>query len=366
MDLAHVLHMNGDVEEASYANNSLIQQKAISLGTSSRIKAITNLYCAVYPRSFAIAELGCSSGPNTLSVISEVIKVVEKLCQELNHKSPEYKIFLNDLPGNDFNSVFKSLDNFKNKLRDEIETEMGPCYFFGVPGSFYDRIFPNQSLHFVHSSYSLHWLSKVPNGVDNNKSNIYVTNTSPSNVLKAYYEQFHIDFSLFLKYRAQELVEGGCMILTFLGRESDDPLAFGKGSSYGWELLAMALNDMVVEGIIEEEKLNTFNIPNYYPSPSEVKLEVQTEGSFSINQMEVSEIMGADGVYNTNAFDSKSEMYESVAKGTRAIIEPLMIVHFGEGVIDEAFDRFKIILESGISKERTKITNLTITLIRKP
>jgi jasmonate O-methyltransferase len=83
--------------------------------------------------------------------------------------------------------------------------------------------------------------------VDNNKGNIYVTNTSPSNVLKAYYEQFHVDFSLFLKCRAQELVEGGCMILTFLGRESDDPLALGKGSSYGWELLAIALNDMVVE-----------------------------------------------------------------------------------------------------------------------
>ncbi|WJX71577.1 hypothetical protein P8452_55557 [Trifolium repens] len=310
MDLAHVLHMNGDVEEASYANNSLIQQKAISLLKSSRVKAIANLYCTINPRSFAIAELG-----------------------------------------NDFNSVFMSLDTFKKSLRDEIETEMGPCYFFGVPGSFFDRIFPNQSLHFVHSSYSLHWLSKVPNGGDNNKGNIYVTNTSPSNVLKAYYEQFHVDFSLFLKCRAQELVEGGCMILTFLGRESDDPLALGKGSSYGWELLAIALNDMVVEGIIEEEKLNTFNIPNYYPSPSEVKLEVQTEGSFSINQLEVSEIMG-DTVYNINAFDSESEMYASIAKGTRAIIEPLMIVHFGEGIIDDAFDRFKIILNGGITKER--------------
>jgi jasmonate O-methyltransferase len=127
----------------------------------SRVKAIANLYCTIHPRSFAIAELGCSSGPNTLSVISEIIKVVEKLCQELNHKSPEYKVFLNDLPGNDFNSVFMSLDTFKKSLRDEIETEMGPCYFFGVPGSFFDRIFPNQSLHFVHSSYSLHWLSKV-------------------------------------------------------------------------------------------------------------------------------------------------------------------------------------------------------------
>jgi jasmonate O-methyltransferase len=119
-----------------------------------------------------------------------------------------------------------------------------------------------------------------------------------------------------------------------------------------------------LQGIIEEEKLNTFNVPNYYPSPSEVKLEVQTEGSFSIDQLEVSEIMG-DTVYNTNAFDSESEMYESIAKGTRAIIEPLMIVHFGEGVIDEAFDRFKIILKGGITKERTKITNLTITLTRK-
>ncbi|KAK2421226.1 S-adenosyl-L-methionine:benzoic acid/salicylic acid carboxyl methyltransferase [Trifolium repens] len=218
MDLAHVLHMNGDVEEASYANNSLIQQKAISLLKPSRVKAIANLYCTIHPRSFAIAELG-----------------------------------------NDFNSVFMSLDTFKKTLRDEMETEMGPCYFFGVPGSFFDRIFPNGSLHFVHSSYSLHWLSKVPDGVDNNKGNIYVTNTSPSNVLKAYYEQFHVDFSLFLKCRAQELVEGGCMILTFLGRESDDPLALGKGSSYGWELLAMALNDMVVEGIIEEEKLNTYH-----------------------------------------------------------------------------------------------------------
>jgi len=79
--------------------------------------------------------------------------------------------------------------------------------------------------------------------VDNNKGNIYIAKTSPTNVFKAYYEQFRIDFSLFLKCRAKELVEGGCMILTFIGRESDDPLS--NGFCYLWELLATALNDMV-------------------------------------------------------------------------------------------------------------------------
>ncbi|XP_058773478.1 S-adenosyl-L-methionine:benzoic acid/salicylic acid carboxyl methyltransferase 3-like [Vicia villosa] len=355
MDLTQVLHMNGDVEEASYADNSLIQREAISLAKSSRVKAITNLYCSLCPRSFAIADLGCSSGPNTLLVTSEIIKVVEKLCQELNHQSPEYKVFLNDLSGNDFNSIFKSLDTFKEKLRDEIKTEIGPCYFSGVPGSFYGRIFPNESLHFVHSSYSLHWLSKVPRGVDNNKGNIYITNTSPSNVLEAYYEQFHIDFSLFLKCRAQEIVEGGFMILTLLGRENENLLS--KGSSYGWELLSKAINDMVIQGIIEEEKLNTFNIPNYYPSPSEVKLEVLSEGSFSINQLEVSEVIG-------HALES--DMSESMVKSTRAVFEPLLISHFGESVTKEVFERFRKILAAGISKERTRITNLTITLTRKP
>jgi len=144
-----------------YASIVNIQRKVISLTKPLRDEAITSLYCNTFPGSLAIADLGCSFGPNTLLVISEIIKGVEKLCQVHHHKSPEYKIFLNDLPGNDFNNVFKSLDTFKEKLRDEMETEMGPCYFYGVPGSFYGRIFPDNSLHFVHSSYSLQWLSKV-------------------------------------------------------------------------------------------------------------------------------------------------------------------------------------------------------------
>ncbi|KAH1206419.1 Salicylate carboxymethyltransferase [Glycine max] len=347
-EVAHVLHMNGGVGHASYANNSLVQEKVICLTKPIREEAITSLYCNTVPRSLAVADLGCSSGPNTLLVVSEFIKIVEKLCRELNHKSPEYKVFLNDLPGNDFNNIFKSLDSFKEKLRDEMESRIGPCYFYGVPGSFYGRVFPNQSLHFVHSSYSLQWLSKVPEGVDNNRGNVYIGSTSPTNVARAYYEQFQRDFSLFLKCRAEELVKGGCMVLTFLGRRSDDPSS--KDGGYIWELMATALNDMVLQGIIKEEQLDTFNIPQYTPSPSEVKLEVLKEGSFAINRLEVSEV-NWDAFDDWNALEFESERADSLSDGgynvaqcMRAVAEPMLVSHFGEAIIEEVFSRYQQIL----------------------
>jgi hypothetical protein len=43
MDLAHVLHMNGDVEEASYANNSLIQ--VCIYNYCQNLKVYINIFC---------------------------------------------------------------------------------------------------------------------------------------------------------------------------------------------------------------------------------------------------------------------------------------------------------------------------------
>ena len=136
-----------------------MQQKMISSTKPIREEAIVS-FCREtrVPRSLAIADLGCSCGPTTFLAIHELIETVEKICRELNHESPEYIIYLNDLPSNDFNTIFKSLESFKQNLSNENN---GPCYINGVPGSFYGRSFPTESLHFVHSSYSLHWISKV-------------------------------------------------------------------------------------------------------------------------------------------------------------------------------------------------------------
>ncbi|KAM3742027.1 hypothetical protein ACB098_07G041500 [Castanea mollissima] len=360
MEVVQVLHMNGGKGETSYANNSLVQQKVISLTRPITEEAITNLYCRTLPRSLAIADLGCSSGPNTLFVVSELIKVVEKLRKKLGHESLEYQVFLNDLPGNDFNTIFKSLPSFQKQMSCQMGPGAGPCLFSGTPGSFYGRLFPSNSLHFVHSSYSLQWLSQVPKGLDNNKGNIYMASTSPPSVLRAYHEQFQRDFSLFLKCRAEELMVGGGMVLTFLGRRSEDPSS--KECCYIWELLAMALNDMVSEGLIEEDKMDSFNIPQYTPSPSEVKSEVLKGGYFSIDCLEVSTVKWNDYDSEFNPSIAFSDDGYSVANCMRAVAEPLLVNQFGDTIIDEVFRRYRKIIADHISKEKTQFINVTISM----
>lgn len=142
-----------------------LQRKVISMIKPIAEEAITEVYNnMVLPKSFCIAELGCSSGPNTFFIAAELVKIVHQLSLRHGQPLPEFQILLNDLPGNDFNSVFQSLlPVFQTELMQEMGPGFGQCFVSAVPGSFYTRLFAANSLHFVHSSYSLMWLSKVSN-----------------------------------------------------------------------------------------------------------------------------------------------------------------------------------------------------------
>ncbi|XP_048129075.1 salicylate carboxymethyltransferase-like [Rhodamnia argentea] len=369
MEVMQVLHMNGGMGETSYANNSLLQRKAILMTKPIIEAAATALFSTAdtaFHASLAIADLGCSSGPNALFAMSEIITVMINLCKATNHELPEFQVFLNDLPGNDFNTIFAGLlPRFQEKLSEQMKGKYGAsatfsCFFNGVPSSFYGRLFARESMHLIHSSYSLHWLSQVPIGIEGNKGNIYIARSSPPGVIRAYYEQFQRDFSMFLECRGQELVMGGRMVLTIPGRRSDDPSS--KECCSIWELLAIALNEMVSKGLIEEEKLDSFNIPNYTPSPKEVRLEVQKQGSFSIDYLEVSEVNLSifDSDFNPNVA-SEDEGY-NLAKCVRAVAEPMLVDHFGEEIIDEVFKRFGAQPAAHMLKENPALVNVVISL----
>ncbi|KAI8542506.1 hypothetical protein RHMOL_Rhmol08G0143200 [Rhododendron molle] len=367
MEVYQVLHMNGGIGEASYASNSSVQKKVITMTKPIRDEAIVDLYksSSNNPTTLCIADLGCSSGPNTLLVVSQLMETVHITCKTLAHRTPEFQVYLNDLPGNDFNTIFKSLPGFLKEMKKQMGLGFGPCFVTGVPGSFYDRLFPSNSLHFVHSSYSLMWLSQVPAGLESrNKGNIYIGSNSPPNVLKAYHEQFQKDFTLFLQCRSVELVAGGRMVLTILGRKSEDPTS--KDGCYIWELMAMALNEMVAEGLIEEEKMDSFNIPQYTPSPAEVKSEVQKEGSFSIDGLEVSTVPWS-ACRNYEYYPSDEYSIDGgydVAMCMRSVAEPLLSGHFGRGIIEEVFQRYKEIVADRMAKEKTEFFNVTISMTR--
>ena len=119
-------------------------------------ESIYKLYCTSLPTCMKIADLGCSCGPNTLLVTSNIIRIVCEASLRMKVETLTFQIFLNDLFGNDFNSIFKSLPGFYHNLKQDTT-----CFINATPGTFYGTLFPSNSIHFFHSSFSLHWLSQV-------------------------------------------------------------------------------------------------------------------------------------------------------------------------------------------------------------
>ncbi|CAF1935394.1 unnamed protein product [Brassica oleracea var. botrytis] len=212
------LRMSGGVGANSYSANSLLQRRVLSMAKPVLVRNTEEMMMNLnFPNYIKVAELGCSSGQNTFLAISEIINTINVLCQNSNQNPPEIDCCLNDLPENDFNTTFKFVPFFNKEI---MMTNQASCFVYGAPGSFYSRLFSRNSLHFIHSSYALHWLSKVPENLENNKENVYISNSSPQSAYKAYLNQFQRDFSMFLTLRSEEIVSNGRMVLTFIGRNT--------------------------------------------------------------------------------------------------------------------------------------------------
>ncbi|KAI3495088.1 hypothetical protein L1887_37236 [Cichorium endivia] len=321
-----------------------------------------------FSKCFVLADLGCGTGTNTLLFASIVIDIVIELCKEYNHKAPQLQVCLNDLFGNDFNSIFRLLPNFHANLEKENGEFLGSCFVSVIPGSFYRRLFPDESLHFVHSSYAVHWLSQVPEGIENNKGNIFMAKTSPLNVFEAYKKQFHTDFINFLQLRSKEIVRGGCMVLTFLGRNSSDPTT--DDCCRFFELLAQSLLCMVKEGMVEESYIHSFNLPCYAPCEDEVRNAIHNDGSFSLDTFNV--FQGNWDPYDTdytNTVDLNEQSYihgKNCAKAIRAVTEPLLTSHFGNSInIDVLFQKFEMQVAKDLAKKKSRYFNMVVSLSRK-
>ncbi|KAK7258381.1 hypothetical protein RIF29_23955 [Crotalaria pallida] len=307
--------------------------------------------------------INMNAGPNALMVVKDIINIVESTCFDLNLRSPIFEFYMNDLPSNDFNTLFKSLDQFYETLKEEKGPGFSPCYINATPGTFYKRLFPNNSIHLFHSYYSVHWLSQPPKELTSgaeplNKENIFVTSTIPPATKEAYLKQFQQDFKLFLRTRSEELVSGGAMFLTFVGREDISEIRTVMG------LIGMALNDMVLENVIEEVLLESFNMPIYHPTAEEAKAIIEEEGSFTIQRLEAITV-GWDANIN-EAFVDENMRCEFIAKNFRAITETLLKARFGEGIMDELFFRLKNKLVHMLMKGgKLESPNLVISLIKK-
>ncbi|XP_026458995.1 probable S-adenosylmethionine-dependent methyltransferase At5g38780, partial [Papaver somniferum] len=174
-----------------------------------------------------------------------------------------FQVYFNDKASNDFNTLFASIPLKKR-------------YFAaGVPGSFHGRFFPRASLHFVNSSTALHWISRVPkeagdiNSSKWNKGRIHYTNAS-NKVLQAYSAQYVRDMEAFLLARGNEIVCDGLMFI-LVPAIPDETLASATSIGVLLDVLGSCLMEMANMEILDEAKVDFFNLPVYLTSPKQVK-----------------------------------------------------------------------------------------------
>ncbi|CAK7349634.1 unnamed protein product [Dovyalis caffra] len=328
--------MNSDQEELLTTPRNLSRRQSKK---SLRLKDFSSL------KSFRVADLGCSVGINTFFAVRNIIEAVELKCQSqqgLDFHRLEYQVFFNDHSSNDFNTLFMSLPRDRR------------YYALGVPGSFYQRLFPVVSLHLIHSSYALHWLSKVPKeAIDRsslawNKGRIHYTN-GPAAVVNAYTAQYANDMENFLHSRAQEIIGGGLMLLTIPCRPNGIPHSRTLPSK-AYDLLTSCLMDLAKKGLTSEEKVDSFNIPIYNASPQELEVAISKNGCFSIEGIE-------------NLPRVQRQEHDSVSKSplftshVRAAMGALFADHFGHEILDELFQLYQEKLEESSIFELGSSTN---------
>ncbi|KAI4357708.1 hypothetical protein L6164_001641 [Bauhinia variegata] len=298
-----------------------------------------------------IADLGCSTGPNTFIAMQYITEAIELQYHSQGLRTPEFHVFFNDLVSNDFNTLFRNL----------------PCdriYFVaGVPGSFHGRLFPSKTLHFVHSSSSLNWISRVPGEIEDsdsvayNKGRIHYGN-APKEVVDAYATQYQKDMKAFLNARAQELVAHGLMMLQIpvaADRIKDSDTAHSKM----FELLGSCFMDMAKEGIFCEQKVDSFNLPIFHSTLKDVEEVLESNGDFSIKEKEI--------VYPQNLPIAPD--VGMLVSHVRAGLEGLIEKHFGGGIVDELFQRFAQKVEEFpniMNVQKLKMAVLFVLLKRMP
>ncbi|XP_047168376.1 loganic acid O-methyltransferase-like [Vigna umbellata] len=324
----NTLPPNGGSGTFSYFKNSYFQKRSSSVEESKieeeiQKKLDMEKIASASNMIIRVVDLGCATGPNTIMTAQSVVEAMKhkyKTQCPNTETAPEFHVFFNDLPSNDFNTLFTSLP------------KDGNFFACGVPGSFYNRLFPESSIHFAHSTYALHFLSKSPEETNEaawNKGRIHYTSASRE-VVDAYATQFARDAGNFFDARAMELVPGGMLVIVMQGVPNGMPYSHIINGML-FDCMGSILMDLSKEGLFDECEVDSFNFPYYAPSPEEMRKVIEKNGRFSIERMELTD--PAPWLKNMDQVIPQWILH------VRAAMEPIFTTRFGDQATHQMFQR---------------------------
>eukprot|EP00253_Pinus_taeda_P028023 PITA_28023 len=350
-DLQRILCMQGGNGDGSYARNSEAPASAIALSKELLLNAINCMNLFRGEPSLRIADLGCGTGINTLSAIDFVVESIKKRYARESISVPEFEAFFSDLPLNDFNTLFRSLPHLCPRGIDEMQKQHS-YYAAGVPGSFYERLFPRGKLHVAISLSALHWMSRIPEAVLDKSSPAWNQGRAwidgaRKEVVEAYAKQSEEDLKSFLRCRAEEMVPGGLLFILMAGRSDEHPQnqlgdPYSRAKHPFTQAMDQAWNDLVKENLIDEETRDAFNIPAYMRSKEEIERAFNQCEAFDIKSLKFSRVMEHSKEKQEKWMRDPVSYGKTKANLVRATLRPIIDAHLRSSHLSqEIFKRFE-------------------------
>ncbi|KAL2609561.1 hypothetical protein R1flu_028134 [Riccia fluitans] len=300
-DAPGCLGMTQGEGETSYAKNSNVQGKMNKSVLPFLFEKIKTMNLPSSDEVLTIADIGCSAGPNTIANVEAIIEQVQARYLEEGAELPEAQVFFQDVPSNDFNTLFKHLFSEANDKIEKPKSYMVAA----VPGSFSHRLFPKSSIHIALSTLALHWLVKTPGAVRDRHSPAYNgehvdLNHSSLATVQAFAEQAEHDLDNFLSARATELI---------------------------------------LEGLVSKELRDDFNFPIYYRTLEEVHKLL--EKFSSVFEVQKEEFIPLNYQRLFGDCSDVREFTRTQVKLMRGVFGGIYEAHFGKEVTSLFFERFE-------------------------
>ena len=158
---------------------------------------------------FTIADLGCAGGKNDVPALDSIITLI----RETNPELP-ISVYLNDTPSTDFSLAMKTVNSGLEKHKN--------VWIYSIGRSFYERLFPENSMDLIFSTSAVHWLPRTPAPLAT-FSCLLTEEMAATPEGKIWEKESDQYWRLFLELRHKELRRGGHLITTAPGLS--DPIS---------------------------------------------------------------------------------------------------------------------------------------------
>lgn len=311
------------------------------------------------PQPIVVADYGAANGLNSLLPIGAVLAVLR------NRTRPEHSVLVahTDRPDNDFTALFHTLENdpdtYLRKDRAVFATAVGR--------SFYSQILPSNSVNLGWSSWAIHWLSRVPCGIE---GHIQVDYCSDEDVRAAYAKQAAHDWHEFIAFRGRELCPGGRMVVM--------TLAIGEDGDAGFRPLLAAitdgLDDLTADGLLTADEVSRMCVPTVGRRKTDFTAPFAPSGRFEGLEIEHLDVFDADDRFWARyQIDSDATAFGVKWAGfARASVFPALSAALEGGAADSRTQEFLDRLESAVARRLaaapapTRIPLALVVLMKRP